>query len=165
MKRRQTIDVRRPLIVGLLAFTLCLSARAQSADYNISCGGQGKDGAYLVRVETVVKKVALGEDELKRCAVHGVLFRGFTGDASGCTSHKPLLRDGSAETTHAEFFAEFFADGGPYTRFVSTVEASFQSVKLKKKRYEVSALMLVDKEALLHALEDAGVVKGFSDLW
>lgn len=144
---------------------LCPVGAQQAAQaYDITCGGQGKNGAYMVKVTVQVKKVEEGMETLKRCAVHGVLFRGFTGEATGCVSQKPLVGNPEIEQTQAAFFTRFF-DEGTYRGYVSPVESSFSNTKLKRRLFEVSALFLVDKERLLRYLEENDIVKGFSDFW
>ena len=58
--------------------------------YEINCAGSGTQGYYIVKVKaTVEKKGDISEALLKRCAVHGVLFRGY-GPGQGCTSQPPM---------------------------------------------------------------------------
>lgn len=152
-------------ICFLFLGSLCpIEAQQIAQAYDIACGGQGKNGTYMVKVTVQVKKVEEGMEMLKRCAVHGVLFRGFTGEAVGCTSQKPLVGNPAIEQTQAAFFTRFFEDG-IYRGYVSPVESSFTNTKLKRRLFEVSALFLVDKERLLRYLEENDIVKGFSDFW
>lgn len=150
-------------IILLSVLFHCMVSFAQN-EYNIISGGQGKNGEFLVRVTTVVKDAKLAQTELKRCAVHGVLFRGFMGEKSGDPAQQPLVQEPGAEQTKAEFFTPFFTQK-QHENYVSIVSSSLQSAKVKRNTYEVSALLLVDKERLLHHLEEAGVIKGFSNLW
>ena len=153
----------------LLMLCMALLAAAptvygQNAEYNIACAGQGKDGAYMVKVTTRVKDTKKGVEELKKCAVHGVMFRGFMGEATGCTDQKPLIKNPNVAQEKADFFTDFFTTGG-YARYVSYIDSSFTSTKIKRKNYEVSAIFLVDKESLLHYLEQEKITDGFSNLW
>ena len=158
--------IYRNLTALCLLLTLTLGAWAQTPDYNITCGGQGKDGQYLVRVTATLKQKNVdAQRELKRLAVHGVLFRGFTGTAKGCTTQKPLAGNPDLEFTRADFFTPFLGDGGGHEKFVSLVTSSYSTTKLKKKMQEASALLLVDKEGLLRFLEQEKVIQGFSEFW
>ena len=117
----------------------------------------------MVKVTAVVKNLNRAKEELKRDAVHGVLFRGFTNNTSGGYNQNPLVSDPDIEHTKAAFFTAFF-DNGEYMRYVSMTEDSFRSAKVRRG-YEVSAIFLVDKESLNNYLEQSGIIQGFSNLW
>ena len=116
-----------------------------------------------MRVATIVKDVKTARDVLRYDAVHGVLFRGFVASSNGGVSQSPLISDPNIEQTKADFFRAFWNEKA-YERYATIVDGSLKSTKVKKQ-YEISALLLVDKEALQHYLEEAGIIKGFSDLW
>jgi len=149
-------------LIALLLIGFCANLCAQS-QYDITSAGQGRGGDYFVKVTTTVKKVKEANDALRRCAVHGVLFKGFNAGSDGGTNQKPLIADPNVERTKAEFFNAFFNEK-KYDRYVTMTESSLTSVKVKKG-YEVSALMTVKKDDLYKYMEDSGVVKGFSNLW
>ncbi|MBS7396611.1 MAG: hypothetical protein KIG35_08035, partial [Prevotellamassilia sp.] len=48
-------------------------------EYDITSAGSGVQGTYLVKVYVNSKKKDLVDADLKYAAVHGVLFRGFSG--------------------------------------------------------------------------------------
>lgn len=154
--------MRRSLFL-LMTFILSVLVCSAQGSYNIAGCGQGKNGAYLVKVSMVVKDVKTARELMRRNAVHGVLFRGFTADAGGGTQQKPLIQDPNIERTKADFFNAFWNEKS-YERYVQMIATSFTSVK-QNKEYEVSATFLVDKEALLRFLEESGVIKGFSNVW
>ena len=149
-------------LLRLFLVACCATMMAQTT-YEIAGNGDGKNGAYLVKVTAFVKNVKTAKDELKRCAVHGVMFRGFTNTVDGVSAQKPLIADPNIEQTKAEFFNAFYTEKA-YERYATITEGSFTSAKVKKG-YEVSALMLVNKEDLQHYLEQSGIIKGFSNLW
>ena len=139
-----------------------ISIHAQGTYEIVGCG-QGRNGAYMVKVTAIVKNLSQSKDELRRDAVHGVLFRGFMNDTNGGFNQKPLVADPNIEQTQSAFFNAFF-DRGDYTRYVSMTEDSLRSIKVKKG-YEVNAIFLVDKETLQNYLEECGIIQGFSNLW
>lgn len=156
-----TKDMKRTILFFISCLCCCITMAQGS--YTIAGCGQGKNGAYLVKVSTVVKDVKTARDMMRRDAVHGVLFRGFKADTSGGLQQKPLIQEPNVERTKADFFNAFWSEK-KYERYAQMIATSFTSVKLKKE-YEVSATFLVDKEALLHYLEDSGIIKGFSNVW
>lgn len=151
----------KKFILSIIMAVAAISCFSQ--EYNISSAGQGKDGNYLVKVRTYVKKTQMAEDAVKQCAVHGVIFRGVT-DPAGSSSQKPLVSDPNVASTKKFFFDAFFSEGA-YLKYVSVVESSLSCTKVPKKKYEASALLLVDKESLQHYLEESGIIQGFSNLW
>lgn len=153
-------------IILFLLFTLLPTLLPAQEEYTIRSAGQGKTGSYLVEVVVSTKKreTKEAEDLVKKCAVHGVLFRGFL-SSDGYGEQKPLLSDPNVEQTQAKFFNAFFSEGA-YRRYASTVPTTLSVMKNKQtKRYEASATVVVDKESLQHYLEEQGVAKGFSNLW
>lgn len=147
------------ILLSIIMTVLTITCFAQ--EYNISGAGQGKDGNYRVKVKTIVSKTEMAEDAVKQCAVHGVIFRGFI-DPSGAASQKALVSDPNVAETKKAWFEAFFSEG-KYLQYVSVVELS--CTKLSRKKYEASAILLVDKESLRHYLETEGIIQGFSNLW
>jgi hypothetical protein len=96
--------------------------------------------------------------------VHGVIFKGFTGAGAGCTQ-KPLASSPSIEEEKAEFFENFFMDGGKYMKFVSvTGDGSVAAEDRMKvgKEYKIGVIVSVSKDLLRSDLEAAGIIKGLS---
>ena len=151
----------------LLSFALLVCSLAiQAQEYYVSSAGQGQGGRYLVNITVNVKKKlpSSAEDLVMRYAVECVMFRGLMA-AGGYGEQKPLVKDPNAQQTKADFF-QAFNNEGKYRTFASIVPQSLTSMKNKKtKMIETTATVMVDKEALQHYLEEAGVIQGFSNLW
>ena len=151
----------------LLSFVLLMCCMMVSAqEYYVQSAGQGQGGRYLVSVTVNVKKKlpSTAEDLVMKYAVQGVMFRGLMA-SDGYGEQKPLITDPTIEQTKADFF-QAFNNEGKYRNFASIVNSSLTSMKNKKtKMIETTAVVMVDKEALQHYLEEAHVIKGFSNLW
>ena len=133
--------------------------------YEIECAGIGTDGTYLIKVWSYSKKGSVAITQAKKNAVHGILFKGFTGGARGCNSQKALVTNPNIENEKAEFFTPFFEDGGKYMKYVSAssdgnVDAS-DRMKVGKE-YKIGVIVSVMKDALRHDLETASIIKGLS---
>lgn len=165
--------MKRILTILLVMATVSMFGQARKkADkateefrYEIECAGIGADGTYLIKVWSYSKKANVAIEQAKKNAVHGVIFKGFTGGARGCNSQKPLAASPSVESQHEEFFKLFFEDGGKYMKYVSVssdgnVDAG-DRMKVGKE-YKVGVIVSVMKDALRKDLEAAGVVKGLS---
>lgn len=149
-------------LIALLLIGYCANLCAQT-QYDIIGAGVGKGGDYFVKVTAVVKKAKDAEDALRRCAVDGVIFKGFSAGTDGGTNQDPIISDPNVKDTKADFFTAFYNEK-KYDTFVNMEKTSFTSAKTKKG-YEVSALLTVRQQALRQYLEDKGVINGFSNLW
>lgn len=155
------------LMVLLLSLALCLPAFAgakkkankdtQHFRYEIECAGNGVQGTYLIKVWSYSKKRAVAIEQSKKNAVHGVIFKGYTG-ANGCVPQRPLASSAGVEKEYEAYFKSFFADGGEYYKYVSVSGSSVESVKVGKE-YKVGVVVSVQKDELRRALEQAGVIK------
>lgn len=157
--------MRRITLIIAILMGLCnvLAKTNQIPDYEISGNGTGTQGTYLVNVSVLSKKKNISEAELARCAVHGVLFRGFS-NKDLRQSQKPLAGGPAVETSHPDFFNSFFAEEGPFKGYVSEVSGSRQVVK-SGKQYKVTATVTVNKEQLRQDLEKAGIIKGLNSIF
>lgn len=126
-----------------------------SLSYDIKCAGTPQQGYYLVEVTTYVpKKSEINMDLIRKCAVHGVIFSGFSGD-QGCRAQKAML-NATLEQKHADFFNSFFTHD--YLRFASAVDPSFSTIKVGKI-YAITATIQVAKDELRETLEKAGIIR------
>lgn len=147
----------------ILLFSLMLSVAvfAQNS-YSIAGAGQGKSGKYLVKVTMTAKNSKNYADALTYCAVHGVMFRGFSG-TDDYVKQAPIVADPNVRQTKSKFFDAFFSEK-KYLSYANLNKSSVSTVKVKSG-YEISGLILVDKESLQHYLEESGIIQGFSNLW
>lgn len=153
------------LLVALVALLLPFAANAKDKEedsplknYSIVGTGQtGSQGTYMVKVTVTTKDSKLSDREIAKCAVHGVLFHGFS---NGTHSEKPIARSGSAEQEHHEFFNSFFDTQA--TGFANPMPNSREITKLNKKEYMISEIVEVQKDRLKQTLKEAGVIKGLN---
>lgn len=157
------------VIFSILAFALFTVAAKESKEdklpeYQIAGAGIGSQGTYLVEVSVIVKDAKkVDESVLARCAVHGVLFKGFSSKENR-QSQKPLAGSPAAESTHADYFSSFFKADGPATGYADVLSPSIKSVKTGKN-HRVSATVSVNKDQLRKDLENAGVIKGLNSIF
>ncbi len=129
---------------------------AQNWHYEIACAGIGVQGMYLVEVTSYGKTVDAALAQMKKDAVHGVLFCGGSGE---CVQ-KPLVGNAEVENEHKDFFDNFFSASGDYTKYV--VEEKNMNIiakKVGKREYKVTKVLSVKKDLLRKDLEKAGVIK------
>lgn len=149
-------------VLSLLALLLFIAVGAMAKGskmptYDITGAGSGTEGTLLVKVYVYNKSVS--DNDLKRAAVHGVVFRGCAGNESG--ARQPAMAPAEAEAAHQTFFDEFFAEDGQCLNFATIVAGSYNRVKTPKG-YKLGAILQVNKTSLRKTLEKAGVVKSLS---
>lgn len=142
---------------------ICLNVRAQ--DYNLRMAGQAANGGYYVKVTTVLdkKQNKTAMDYIKKMAVDGVMLRGVAA-GSGFGAQRPIIQDPDVLRQKAEFFDAFNREG-VYENFCMVEPSSVSVTQLPKKKYEVSALVTVDKERLIKYLTEHQIIKNFDSLW
>ena len=156
------------LAVALFTGHLCMADKQQKADaetakflYDIEYARTAGDGMCQVKVWSYSKTTRIASAPCRKNAVHGVIFKGYaTGDGSS-TSQRPLVKEAAALQRHAEFFEEFFSDGGAYRQFVSAVTDGSMEVKRigERKQYKVGVVVTVSKDQLRKYLEENGVIR------
>ena len=145
-------------MIMLLALSISGMAKGDKMPkYDITGAGSGTEGTILVKVYVYSKKAT--DHDLKRAAVHGVVFRGCSGNASG--ARQPAMASPTAESDYAAFCEDFFAIDGPCQNYATIVGGSYDRVKTQKG-YKCGAILQVDKTALRKELEKAGVVRSLS---
>jgi hypothetical protein len=157
------------LLVMILGFTIVANAQSKrKADkdterwrYEIEVVQTGTLGTYLIKVWSYSKKPDVAIEQAKKNAVHGVIFKGFTG-TSTVPGQRPLTDNVNLEDEKADFFKPFFDDGGKYMKFVSTSNdgavAAEDRMKVGKE-YKVGVIVSVNVTALRKDLEAAGIIK------
>ena len=161
----------RKILFSLLAVALCVPVmagiRQKQADkdtdnfrYEIECAGNAIQGTYLVKVWTYSKKASVAENQCRKNAVHGVIFKGY-GGGQGCVSQRPMVANPGAETQYKEYFDSFFANGGEFQKYASIMGGTTETVKVGRE-YKVGVVVSVRKDDLRKALEAAGIIRGLN---
>lgn len=158
------------VLIALLAFGTQL-ARGENKttgdvpSYDIVCAGTGLEGTYLATVSVFLPKPDKNvDDNLRKAAVHGVLFKGM-GASKDCSAQRPICEETDCEQKHQAFFGEFFGNSAAYNRYVSIVEGSLRVTKRGKKEYCISAVVSVNKDSLRKYLEEKGIIEGFKTIF
>ncbi len=150
----------------LTLFLFCFSLSGYSQDFIMQSAGESKTGQSIVNVLVYAdkKEKRSSDDLVKLSVVRGVMFQGIF-DNEGRSLKKSIFDDPNIEKTRSDFFEAFFRDG-IYRKYANIVGTSLSAMKNKKtKKTEITAQVIVDREALIKYLETAGVLKGFSNLW
>jgi hypothetical protein len=145
----------------VVLFCICIIGTMAKSNkmpqYDITGAGSGTEGTLLVKVYVYGNKVS--DQDFIRAAVHGVVFRGLSGNESG--ARQPAMAAPTAEADNASFCEAFFSVDGPCQNYASIVDGSYERVKTKKG-YKNGAILQVNKASLRKELEKAGVVRSLS---
>lgn len=130
-------------------------------NYDIECVGIGNDGTYLIRVWSYSETPQIQNNQDKKNAVHGVLFRGFEAGEGGATA-KAALATKEAEEQFSDYFEHFFSNNGPYFNYIASVAQGSTKVIKVGKKYKIGIIISVAKDQLRNDLEKEGIIKGLS---
>lgn len=168
---RKSIVIYMLLLVMMTSGAFSSFAQNKKADkdtrnwvYEIDPVGVGTQGTYLIKVWSYSKKPVVAIEQAKKNAVHGIIFKGFTG-ISGVPGQRPLTTNPNLEVEQAEFFRNFFNDGGKYMKFVNITNdgtvAAEDRLKVGKE-YKIGVVVSVNVAGLRKDLEDAGIIRSLN---
>jgi hypothetical protein len=86
--------------------------------YETECLDTELDGSYTLRAWGVGRSQADAMEQAHKNAVRDIIFKGITKGKSDCQI-KPLLFEVNAYEKYKDYFNKFFADHGPYSKFVN----------------------------------------------
>lgn len=112
-----------------------------------------KQGTVTFKIWSYSKKEAVAISQAPKNAVHALLFKGYG-------SYAPMVSPAQAEQ-HADFFKEFFKEGGGYRRFVQTANngAPMPGDIIKVgKEWKVGVVVVISNTELRKYLEQQGVI-------
>lgn len=166
-----SLVIRTFTILAMAALCVPALAQGKKADndteqwrYELEAVKTGIVGTYQVKVWSYSENATVATEQAKKNAVHGVIFRGFTGNGR-VPGQNALAGNTNLEQAHADFFKSFFADGGKYLKFVSLTNSGMIAEGDRQKvgkEYKVGVIVSVDAANLRKDLEAAGIIKGLS---
>lgn len=147
-------------------------AATEAWEYEIETVGKTGSTDYVLKVWSYSKNSMIAEEQSKKNAIHAVVFKGVP-SADRVPGLKALVSDPVAEEANADFFKEFFADGGDYMKFVTRTNSGFAEVvkltKVKKsgkesepKKFKIGLTVRVNVPALRKHLEQKGIIRSLS---
>ncbi|MDR1455748.1 MAG: hypothetical protein LBJ01_08865 [Tannerella sp.] len=159
--------MKKAIVLLMLVSFSCRTAQ-KAADsytrqwhYEINPVSVGTQGSYLIKVWSYSQKPDVAVEQAKKNAVHGIIFRGFTG-MNGVMGKPPLTNSPNLEEEKRDFFDPFFADGGKYLKFVTlTNDGSIAAKDRLKvgKDYKIGVIVSVNVDLLRRDLEEAGIIR------
>lgn len=168
---RKSLPAAALLLVLMVLASFDTSAQRRKADrdteewrYELEAVDVGVTGTDLIKVWSYSRNPDVAVEQAKKNAVHGIVFRGFAGSGR-ISGKKALVTDAAVEASKADYFKEFFADGGRYMKFVSLTGDGMVSAddRLRVgKEYKIGVLVSVKVSDLRKELEAAGIIKSLN---
>jgi len=135
--------------------------------YDLECVNTGKKGFKLIKIWSYAKKPKFAVSQSWKNAIHGIIFKGFSGTGRSCTGFRPLMNKPMTEKQYNQFFREFFMDNGEYNQYVTDAADGLidprDVLKVNKKLYKIGIVVNVHTDALRKRLEQEGLISSLAD--
>ncbi len=95
------------------------------------------DGSVTMRIWAEGRNRPDAIAQAHKEALQLVLFKGYTVDGQRASNTRALIMEPNAETKYRQFFYQFFADEGPYTKFVSREDTRSGSNERMRSKTEI----------------------------
>ena len=129
--------------------------------YEIEGIAEAKDGNYLVKVWSFSTKPRIAVDVAKKNAVHGIIFKGYSGVSNKISSQPPFSAIQNLEIEKHSFFEVFFGKNGAYSNYAEVLNEGAISpgdlIKVDKK-YKIGLIVLIKKDDLRNYLVKEGII-------
>ena len=130
------MKVQKLLLLSLVIalFTQCKTTTPSFYNYKTECLGVELDGSQTLKAWGKGRYWKDAADQAKKNAVRDVIFKGILDGSDECKM-KPLLMEVNAEEKYEDYFANFFKDGGEYTKFISLKDERIPRHIIRKKDF------------------------------
>jgi hypothetical protein len=167
MKNTNLIYIISFLFIGLISCSTSSKNTIKDVNnwkYEIEVVQQGTQGTYLIKVWSYSKKPDLAIDQAKKNAIHGIIFKGYTGNSS-VQGQKPLTNNPNLENEKAPFFKQFFENEGKYNKFISLSNDGAVAAEDRMRvgnEFKIGVVVSVNVSLLRKYLEDEGIIKSIN---
>jgi len=133
MKNMKTIIFM--LSISFLFFSSCKTSNKISGNYTheIECMGSELDGSITLKTWGKGKNRADALEQARKEAINNVLFAGIRNGKPDCYT-PAILNAPNIRENKADYFNNFFKDGGDYKKFTSNKDESFGKKERVKGR-------------------------------
>lgn len=156
-------------LIGLLSLVIIASAligcgakiSQASYDFKSKVLSANYDGTYVIRTQVRARNAALAFTDGQRKVVHEVIFDGVEAGSNGVQPLQPLLHDMNAERKYEDYFAAFFADQGPWSRYASLQDKRTGTTSYKRngKQMIETVTVSIDRKGLRDRLIKDGILE------
>jgi len=157
------------MLACVMMFVVAGAKAPEVVDVSVTGEGVGNGGRPVLVATCSAKKAnKVTDDDIRRCAVRGVLFKGWadksnTSSFDASINHPAIAGNPDVETMHADYFKDFF-ESGEAIKYVDVL-ADTRNVMKSGKLYHVSQMVTVNVQALRAKLEKDNIIKSLRSGW
>lgn len=149
-------------VVCVLLLSSCTTTKPLSGNYphEIECMGMELDGSITLKTWGKGKNRADAIEQAKKDAVNAVLFVNVRNGKSDCDT-RPIFNLPNIRASKADYFNNFFKDGGDYAKFISNQDETFgkkESAKASNGNVMFGMIIRVMKSELKKQLIADGIL-------
>ena len=140
--------MKKELTLLCIALGFATAGMAQSTSVaayttnTLECLGTELDGSQTIRVSGIGRTRADSREQCRKNAVWAVIFKGVTGGIGNCNM-RALINEPNAEEKYEDYFNAFFADNGPWKKFVSMKDRRIMTSNYSRTDAQVLAQVTV----------------------
>jgi hypothetical protein len=131
-----TLKMKNKLLVGsLVLLASCGPQRQIAGNYAhvCECISMEGDGSFTILAWGEGRNRFDAVEQAKKNALRDVIFKGII-DGKGNCDKKPLLTEVNAEQKYEDYFVKFFADKGPYLKYVELKDERIEDKILRDRQ-------------------------------
>ena len=161
MNRKQTILALAAVMVLSLLVGCGVKKSQANYDFKSKVLSTNYDGTYVIRTQVRARNAAIAFTDAQRKAVQEVIFDGVDAASNGVEALKPILFDMNARHKYEDYFAEFFRDGGEWTKYASLADKRTGTTTYKRNGVQSieTVTVTVDRKALRERLIADGILE------
>lgn len=149
---------------AIMVLTSCGSKKpaittAAYHSYETECMGKDMDGKQTLKVWAAGKSRADALKQARKKAVYDIVFTGITAGSGECNSY-PVVDEANARQKYQDYFDKFFADNGPWRKFVDEQESRSDADQFRGDGNQTWGIVVkVDRPALRKRLVKDKIIK------
>ncbi|MCH2023179.1 MAG: hypothetical protein MK207_11940 [Saprospiraceae bacterium] len=118
------------LFILVVNFNSCAPKQNISTfySYETECMGLDSDNEPILKSWGKGNDRASAIEQAKKNAVKDVMFKGINKGQPSCNV-KPLILSVNAQDKYEDYFMAFFSKNGPYTKFITKIDASAKNTQ------------------------------------
>ena len=130
------------MMLGMSAYAIDERSQAYY-DYESRIIQSHADGSYVIRAFGRSRNMTQSYQVAQKKALQDVIFHGVKPASSDIKPLKPLCFDMNAETKYEDYFNAFFAEDGPWKKFVSMKDRRINTTKYVRTENQMTAQVTV----------------------
>ena len=147
------------LVVSMSCYAIDQHSQAYY-DYESKVIQSHADGSYVIRAFGRSRNMTQSYQVAQKQALQDVIFKGVKAASSNISDLKPLCFDMNAQTKYEDYFNAFFAEDGPWKKYVSMKDRRVNTTKYTRTDTQMTAQVTVTvyRADLKAKLQEEGII-------